>query len=78
MRPLDPTAQYLVAGVGQFIVHDGLYLTEREIDCHPYYDLVVYPNWIVLSVTALHDAAAGLHPGRLMLLSRLSRPAYDV
>jgi DNA-binding CsgD family transcriptional regulator len=35
---LDPTVQYLVAHPKQPIVHDGLVITEREKDRHPYYD----------------------------------------
>jgi DNA-binding CsgD family transcriptional regulator len=35
---LDPTVQYLVAHPKQAIVHDGLVITEREKDRHPYYD----------------------------------------
>jgi DNA-binding CsgD family transcriptional regulator len=35
---LDPTVQYLVAHPKQPIVHDGLVITEREKDLHPYYD----------------------------------------
>ena len=37
MTPMDPTVQYLLAHPQQPIVHDGLYLTERDIDQHPYY-----------------------------------------
>jgi DNA-binding CsgD family transcriptional regulator len=35
---LDPTVQYLVAHPHQPIVHDGLVITEREKDLHPYYE----------------------------------------
>jgi DNA-binding CsgD family transcriptional regulator len=35
---LDPTIQYLVAHPHQRVVHDGLVITEREKDKHPYYD----------------------------------------
>jgi hypothetical protein len=35
---LDPTVQYLVAHPRQPIVHDGLVISEREKDHHPYYD----------------------------------------
>src|SRR5215208_3474352 len=35
---LDPTVQYLVSHPHQPIVHDGLVITEREKDLHPYYD----------------------------------------
>ena len=35
---IDPTVQYLVAHPDQPIVHDGLVITEREKDKHPYYD----------------------------------------
>lgn len=38
MVPHDPTVQYLVRHPGQSIVHDGLVITEREKDRHPYYD----------------------------------------
>lgn len=38
MVPLDPTVQYLVDHPKQPIVHDGLVMTEREKDRHPYYD----------------------------------------
>jgi DNA-binding CsgD family transcriptional regulator/PAS domain-containing protein len=38
VAPLDPTVQYLVAHPNQPIVHDGLVITEREKDRHPYYD----------------------------------------
>jgi DNA-binding CsgD family transcriptional regulator len=34
----DPTVKYLVAHPQQPIVHDGLVITEREKDKHPYYD----------------------------------------
>src|SRR5579872_6588459 len=36
--PHDPTVQYLVRHPNQSIVHDGLVITEREKDRHPYYD----------------------------------------
>ena len=35
---LDPTVQYLAAHPQAAIVHDGLFITEREKDQHPYYD----------------------------------------
>jgi len=35
---LDPTVQYLVGHPNEKIVHDGLVITEREKDFHPYYD----------------------------------------
>ena len=35
---LDPTVQYLLSHPHQPIVHDGLVITEREKDLHPYYD----------------------------------------
>ena len=38
MVPQDPTVQYLVRHPDQSIVHDGLVITEREKDRHPYYD----------------------------------------
>jgi DNA-binding CsgD family transcriptional regulator/PAS domain-containing protein len=38
MVPMDPTVQYLVRHPNQPIVHDGLVITEREKDRHPYYD----------------------------------------
>ncbi|HEX9811449.1 MAG TPA: hypothetical protein VGA88_05100 [Burkholderiales bacterium] len=38
MVPHDPTVQYLVSHPHQPIVHDGLFITEREKDRHPYYD----------------------------------------
>lgn len=38
MVPHDPTVQYLVRHPDQPIVHDGLFITEREKDRHPYYD----------------------------------------
>ena len=38
MVPLDPTVQYLVHHPDEPIVHDGLVITEREKDFHPYYD----------------------------------------
>lgn len=38
MVPLDPTVQYLVAHPDLSIVHDGLYLTDQDIDHHAYYD----------------------------------------
>ncbi|HEX5421324.1 MAG TPA: hypothetical protein VFY39_15125 [Gammaproteobacteria bacterium] len=37
MTPLDPTVQYLVRHPNQPIVHDGLVITEREKNRHPYY-----------------------------------------
>jgi DNA-binding CsgD family transcriptional regulator len=36
--PIDPWNRYLVAHPTQPIVHDGLVITEREKDRHPYYD----------------------------------------
>ena len=45
MVPLDPTNQYLAAHPDQAIVHDGLFITDREKDRHPYY--------------AWHDKAVG-------------------
>ncbi|HEV2983785.1 MAG TPA: hypothetical protein VGX46_05325 [Vicinamibacterales bacterium] len=38
MVPLDPTVRYLVDHPNQSIVHDGLVISEREKDRHPYYD----------------------------------------
>jgi DNA-binding CsgD family transcriptional regulator len=38
MTPLDPTVQYLVRHPHQPIVHDGLIISERDKDRHPYYD----------------------------------------
>jgi DNA-binding CsgD family transcriptional regulator/PAS domain-containing protein len=38
MTPHDPTVQYLVRHPDEPIVHDGLVITEREKDRHPYYD----------------------------------------
>jgi DNA-binding CsgD family transcriptional regulator len=38
VTPFDPWVQYLVAHPNQPIVHDGLVLTEREKDRHPYFD----------------------------------------
>ena len=38
MVPSDPTVQYLVHHPDEPIVHDGLVITEREKDFHPYYD----------------------------------------
>jgi DNA-binding CsgD family transcriptional regulator/PAS domain-containing protein len=35
---IDPTVQYLVAHPEQSVVHDGLVISEREKDKHPYYD----------------------------------------
>lgn len=36
--PLDPTVQYLAAHPDEPVVHDGLFITDREKDRHPYYD----------------------------------------
>src|SRR5437870_5632181 len=38
VAPIDPTIQYLVRHPDQSIVHDGMVITEREKDHHPYYD----------------------------------------
>jgi DNA-binding CsgD family transcriptional regulator len=38
MVPIDPTVQYLVAYPDEPVVHDGLVITERDKDRHPYYD----------------------------------------
>ena len=38
MVPLDPTVLYLVRHPEKPVVHDGLVITEREKDRHPYYD----------------------------------------
>lgn len=35
---MDPTVQYLVSHPHEKIVHDGLVISEREKDLHPYYD----------------------------------------
>jgi DNA-binding CsgD family transcriptional regulator len=35
---IDPTVQYLVTHPNEAIVHDGLVISEREKDEHPYYD----------------------------------------
>jgi len=37
MVPLDPTVQYLVHHPNEPIVHDGIVITERDKDIHPYY-----------------------------------------
>jgi DNA-binding CsgD family transcriptional regulator len=36
--PLDPTVQYLIAHPHEPIVHDGLVISERDKERHPYYD----------------------------------------
>jgi DNA-binding CsgD family transcriptional regulator len=38
MTPMDPTVQYLVKHPLQSIVHDGLVISERDKERHPYYD----------------------------------------
>jgi hypothetical protein len=38
MVPQDPTVQYLVHHPNEAIVHDGMVISEREKDRHPYYD----------------------------------------
>jgi DNA-binding CsgD family transcriptional regulator len=38
MAEHDPTVQYLAAHPGEPIVHDGMFITEREKDRHVYYD----------------------------------------
>jgi len=38
MVPWDPTVQYLVHHPDEPIVHDGLVISERDKDFHPYYD----------------------------------------
>lgn len=38
MVPHDPTVQYLVRHPHEPIIHDGLVISEREKDRHPYYD----------------------------------------
>jgi hypothetical protein len=38
VAPSDPTVQYLVSHPHRPIVHDGLVISEREKDKHPYYD----------------------------------------
>ena len=38
VAPLDPTVQYLAKHPHEPIVHDGLVISEREKDRHPYYD----------------------------------------
>jgi DNA-binding CsgD family transcriptional regulator/PAS domain-containing protein len=38
MAPIDPTVRYLVGHPKRPIVHDGLVITEREKDRHPYYN----------------------------------------
>jgi DNA-binding CsgD family transcriptional regulator/PAS domain-containing protein len=38
VTPRDPWVQYLVGHPDQPIVHDGLVITEREKDHHPYFD----------------------------------------
>jgi DNA-binding CsgD family transcriptional regulator/PAS domain-containing protein len=38
MVPHDPTVQYLLNNPDEVIVHDGLFITEREKDRHAYYD----------------------------------------
>jgi DNA-binding CsgD family transcriptional regulator len=38
MAEIDPTVQYLVAHPNQAIVHDGLVISERDKNRHPYYD----------------------------------------
>ena len=37
MAAIDPTVRYLVAHPEAPVVHDGLVITEREKECHPYY-----------------------------------------
>lgn len=73
MAPHDPTLQYLVANPGLPIVHDSLFITEREKDRHFYYDwhhrysdtrfrLVSRMNpapGVQAGVTLLRDRAAG-------------------
>ncbi len=38
MVPLDPTVQYLVHHPDEPIVHDGMVISERDKNFHPYYD----------------------------------------
>ena len=38
VAPLDPTVQYLVRHPRQPVVHDAMFITERQKDRHPYYD----------------------------------------
>jgi DNA-binding CsgD family transcriptional regulator len=38
ITPMDPWNRYLVGHPNQPIVHDGLVITEREKDLHPYFD----------------------------------------
>jgi PAS domain-containing protein len=38
MVPLDPTVQYLVHHPEEPIVHDGIVISERDKEFHPYYD----------------------------------------
>lgn len=38
MVPQDPTVQYLVHHPDQPVVHDGIVISERQKDRHPYYD----------------------------------------
>jgi DNA-binding CsgD family transcriptional regulator/PAS domain-containing protein len=38
VTPMDPWNRYLVGHPNQSIVHDGLVITEREKDHHPYFD----------------------------------------
>ncbi|MCC5867332.1 MAG: hypothetical protein JJU27_02365 [Gammaproteobacteria bacterium] len=38
VAPLDPTVQYLLRHPTQPVVHDAMFITEREKDWHPYYD----------------------------------------
>jgi hypothetical protein len=65
MVPLDPTVQYLVHHPDESIVHDGLVITERDKDFHPYYD------WQSATVTS--TSAWSVRPGPRLRCKRAWR-----
>ena len=56
MAPQDPTNQYIVAHPNERIIHDATFITEREKDCHPYYD------WHHRYTDTRHRVVGMIHP----------------
>lgn len=82
MATLDPTVQYLVDHPGQPIVHDGLFITERDKDRHLYYDWHHRHSETRFRLVSQMSPAPGVQAGvalhRTRKAGRFERPDIDL
>jgi DNA-binding CsgD family transcriptional regulator len=73
---MDPHPQYVVAHPGLRIVHDGLYLTDKDIDHHPYYDWQAHFSDVRYRIVGQTGPSSAIHAG--VTLHRTQRTGrYD-